>query len=216
MPTFPFEPILKREAPDDDAIAKGFVPAVPVNENDADGVVEPIPRRPLEPNVYIIVPVDEAITNGLTPAVPVIARLAIGVEEPIPTLPFEAIVKSEAPDDEATLNGFTPDIPCTLNEKLDEVALIPATVPLSRSVDVPSVVGVSQRVANPRAPPVNDDEIPNDEVATHCVDVPVDQRTCPRVPEALVESRKRPERVRLVAKRLLVVSAVADAVVRVV
>ena len=103
--------------------------------------------------------------------------LSDGEATPIPTFPLPSTVRSEVPVDEATLNGLTPAEPCTLNEKLDEVALIPATVPLSRSVDVPSVVSVNQRVAKPTAPPVNDAERPSDEVATHCVEVPVDQRT---------------------------------------
>ena len=63
---------------------------------------------------------------------------------------------------------------------------------------------------------VEPEEIPSEDVATQRVDVPVVWRIIPAVPDAFVESRKRPERVRLVAKRLLVVSAVADAVVRVV
>ena len=63
-----------------------------------------------------------------------------GVEEPIPTLPFCKIENSEVPVDDATLNGLVPARPCTLNEYEDEVALIPATIPLSNSDDVPSVV----------------------------------------------------------------------------
>jgi hypothetical protein len=46
---------------------------------------------------------------------------------------------------------------------------------------------------------VRDDDIPSDEVATHCVEVPVDQSTWPSVPVALIESRNSPEREKLVA-----------------
>jgi hypothetical protein len=55
------------------------------------------------------------------------------------------------------------------------------------------------------------ERIPNEDVATHLVEVPVVCRIIPRVPDAFVESRKVP--VRLI---LPVVRLVADAVVRVV
>jgi hypothetical protein len=90
--------------------------------------------------------------------------------------------------------------------------LIPATVPLSIEIPVPSVVGDVHLVRSPVTPPVSEDEIPSDEVATHCVDVPVDQRTWPRVPEADTESRNTPVRLRLVVKRSDAVKADADAV----
>lgn len=123
--------------------------------------------------------------RGFLPAVPVIARLAIGVVDPIPTLPFWRIVNSDVPVDEATLNGLVEGRPCTLNEKVDDVALIPATVPLSRRDEVPSVVAVSQRVAKPTAPPLIR---PRVDVATQRVDVAVDWSTIPRDPVALTPS----------------------------
>ena len=84
------------------------------------------------------------------------------------------MVKSDVPVEDATLNGLTPERPCTLKVTVDDVALIPATVPLSRRVEVPSVVAESQRVAKPVEPPVRDEAIPRDYVATQRVDVPVD------------------------------------------
>jgi hypothetical protein len=65
----------------------------------------------------------------------------------------------------------------------------------------PTAVGESQRVTKPVRPPESDAEplIPSDDVATHLVDVPVVWSTIPRVPDAFVESRNAPERLRLVA-----------------
>ena len=39
------------------------------------------------------------------------------------------------------------EVACTVKAKVDEVALIPATTPLSSIVEVPNVVAVNQRVA---------------------------------------------------------------------
>ena len=59
------------------------------------------------------------------------------------------------------MNGLRLDVEvaCTLNTKLDDVALIPAKTPLSRSVDVPSVLFESQRVAKPKAPPATPEAV---------------------------------------------------------
>jgi hypothetical protein len=72
-----------------------------------------------------------------------------GVDDPIPTFPLERIVNIDTPVDEATLNGLRGvDVElCTLKAKVEDVALTPSTVPLSRSVEVPSVDEVSQRDA---------------------------------------------------------------------
>jgi hypothetical protein len=125
----------------------------------------------------------------VTAKVPATPRRYPGVVDPTPTFPLARIVKSDAPVDEATLNGLVleVEVACTLKTKEDDVALIPATTPLSRSVDVPSVVDVSQRVAKPVAP-VRDAERPRVEVATQRVLVPVACNTIPRVPVAEVES----------------------------
>jgi hypothetical protein len=85
-------------------------------------------------------------------------------------------VKRDTPVDEATLNGLSgvEVEDCTLNAKLDDDALIPSTVPLSISVEVPTVDEVNQRVAYPKAPPATPLAItPRVEVATQRVDVPV-------------------------------------------
>jgi hypothetical protein len=154
----------------------------------------------------------------VTPNVPATPRRYAGVVEPIPTLPLAKIVKSDAPVEEATLNGLSAvEVEdCTLKAKDDDVALIPATVPLSRSVDVPSVDAVSQRVAKPREPPSTPAPMtPSVEVDTHLVVVPVVWRIIPRVPVALDESRKKPERVRLVVVALVILPLVAKSVVAV-
>ena len=86
-----------------------------------------------------------------------------------------------------------------MNANVDDVALTPRTVPLSIRVEVPTVAAESHRVAYPNAPPRTPTLVrPRDDVATHCVDVPVERRSCPRVPEALVESLSDPVRLRLV------------------
>ena len=91
--------------------------------------------------------------------VPATTKRVLGVDDPIPTLPFWRMVKSEVPVDDATLNGFKPDEPCTLKVMVEEVALTPATVPLSIKSPVPSVVAESQRVTKPVVPPLTPDAI---------------------------------------------------------
>ncbi len=61
--------------------------------------------------------------------------------------------KSVVPVEEATLSGLTPGAACTLNEYEDEVALIPATSPLSRRVALPKVFEFIQRGTYPTSPP---------------------------------------------------------------
>ena len=52
--------------------------------------------------------------------------------------------------------------------------MIPATIPLSRSVEVPRVLAVNQREAKPREPPVIVlAAMLSDDVETQRVDVPV-------------------------------------------
>ncbi len=95
------------------------------------------------------VPPAETVSKVSPVAPPETTKAVVGEEFPIPTFPFASTVKSEAPDDEATLNGLSADEvdDCTLKVYDDDVALIPATVPLSISVEVPRVVDVNQRVA---------------------------------------------------------------------
>ncbi len=70
--------------------------------------------------------------------------------------PLERTVKMDDPLEEAILNILLvlPDIPCTKKVEVEVVALIPATVPLSKNVDVPSAVEEMNREMNPLTPPV--------------------------------------------------------------
>jgi hypothetical protein len=123
---------------------------------------------------------------------PATCSLSVGADTPTPTFPLAKIVKSDVPVDDATLNGLRleVDVACTLNANDDEVALIPANTPLSKSVDVPNVVEVSHRVAKPNTPPDTPEPpvIPRDDVATQRVEVPVVWSIIPRVPVALSAS----------------------------
>ncbi len=76
----------------------------------------------------------------VVPAAPCKVRSPEVVEVPIPTLPAEVTVNIEEPEDEETLNGFNVPLPWMLNETVEEVALTPATVPLSKSMPMPVVV----------------------------------------------------------------------------
>jgi hypothetical protein len=79
------------------------------------------------------------------------ARVSIdvGVDVPIPMFPLANIVNIDTPVEEATLNGLSAvEVEdCTLNAYVEDVALIPATTPLSNRVEVPKVLIVNQRVA---------------------------------------------------------------------
>ena len=105
---------------------------------------------------------------------PAIWSLSVGAATPIPMFPLARMVKSEDPVEDATLNGLSAvEVDdCTLNANKDEVALIPVTTPLSMSVDSPSVVEESQRVAYPAVPPATPPAVILNPVA-HLVDVPV-------------------------------------------
>ena len=127
---------------------------------------------------------------------PEITSLSVGVVVPMPIFPFASILKKEEPDEDATLNiVFTlPGVPCTLNVIFEDVALIPATAPLSILNPVESVVGLDQTAVLPVVPPATDAVIPRVDVGTHCVEVPVERRICPTVPDALYPSKKAPAR----------------------
>jgi len=88
MPTLPFDRMLKRDAPDDEATANGFVPANPVMANVAVGAVELTPmrllselmvRRPLSTLTFINVdvPVDDVAL--IVPNVPKLAARMLPV-----------------------------------------------------------------------------------------------------------------------------------------
>ena len=105
--------------------------------------------------------------------------MILDVVVPTRSLPAWSTDKRERPVEDEIKNGLVPAVPCTLKEKVDDVALIPATTPLSKNVDVANVVAPVKRAKNPFAPPVTPAPpvIPRDEVDTHWVLVPVDQRT---------------------------------------
>ena len=75
-------------------------------------------------------------------------------------------------------------------------------VAILKSTPVVPVANAKVVVARPLIEVVENEPpaavIPSEDVATQRVDVPVVWRTIPAVPEAFVESRKRPERDRLV------------------
>ena len=68
--------------------------------------------------------------------VPCTTKVAVGVVEPIPTLPPALTTKKEVPEEEATLNGSRVVEPWTLKLTVEEEALTPTTVPLSKMVEV--------------------------------------------------------------------------------
>jgi hypothetical protein len=157
----------------------------------------------------------ESKNAPVRPKLPATESVRVGVDDPIPTFPLARTVKNEVLVEEATLKIelVEPDTPRTLKLTVDEVALIPVTVPSSMKSPDESVVGDVQRARSPVVPPEREPEIPSEDVATQRVDVPVVWRTIPAVPEAFVESRKRPERVRLVVVALVVDALVAANVV---
>ena len=161
------------------------VPLLAMNEY-PDPLLLEVPRTGLESIIYFGI--------GPVTVLPPKVKSALGVELPIPTLPFARTVKSDVPVEDATLNGFCVPLPCILYVTVEDVALIPETVPLSIEIPDPSVVEVSQRERYPEVPPVRDGASPREDVATHWVLVPVVWRTIPRVPEALVESKNPPVR----------------------
>src|SRR3989338_906367 len=77
-------------------------------------------------------------------------------------------------------------VPSNTKLALSVSAVAPLSVNMMRLAVYEDGVSVSAKKVV--APP----EIPRDEVATHCVPVPVVCRTMPAVPEALLESRKAP------------------------
>ena len=117
-----------------------------------------------------------------------------------------------APVEDEIVNGLVPAVPRMLKVTVDEVALMPATVPLSAKRLFVRDVGDVQRARNPLIPPERL-EIPSVDVATQRVEVPVVWSTMPRVPVALRPSRNHPERLRLVVVALVIVPLVAKSVV---
>ena len=68
--------------------------------------------------------------------------------------PLAATVNKDAVLEEATLNGFSVPVPWTLKETVDDVALTPATLPLSFKIPVLKVLVPLQTVTKPATPPL--------------------------------------------------------------
>ena len=101
------------------------------------------------------------------------------------TITLTALFKlnNDVPVDDAILNGFTPAAPLILKVYADEVALIPATVPLSINVPDESVEGDVHRARYPFVPPKTLELTLSDDVDTHCIPLPVVWSIIPAVPE---------------------------------
>jgi hypothetical protein len=138
---------------------------------------------------WVEVPVDwrtiprvpEALAPSKNPPLraklPLTLSLWEGVEDPMPTLPLAKTEKRFVADDVATLK--TIDVPfavvdATLKETVVDVAPTPATVLSSKKRPVERVVGDVHRARYPKRPPPSEPDIPNVDVATHLVVVPVD------------------------------------------
>lgn len=150
---------------------------------------------------------------AVAPAVPTTESLDTGLDEEIPMFPLERIVNIATPEEDATLNGLRiVDVEdCTLRANNEEDALTPRTVPLSIKVEVPRVFEVSQRVAQPKAPPLMvEAAMLSDDVDTHSVDVPVFRSTIPLEPKEPAESRSVPMSERLVVEALVIRKSVED------
>jgi hypothetical protein len=122
-------------------------------------------RRAFDPREYV--------TSESGPTSPATCNLNdVGEETPTPTLPDANTFKYEDPEDEATLNAsFVPALPCILNVTVDDVALTPATAPLSANILVPIA---PDPVHLARYPLIPDPVTPEALLSTHLVDVPVD------------------------------------------
>ena len=79
--------------------------------------------------------------------VPSTTKVALGVVEPMPTLWLAVTLKTEIPDEEEMLNGSKAPVPWMLKETVEEVALAPATVPLSIKMPVVKAVEDAQIAA---------------------------------------------------------------------
>jgi hypothetical protein len=114
--------------------------AWPMNREPALALTTPVPKedRVVEPleatakNGAVLVE-DEAIMNKalVLPLVPWIASKAEGEVVPMPTREVEAMVKMLVPEELATLKIVLVPEPWMLKEMAEEVAPIPATLPLS-------------------------------------------------------------------------------------
>ena len=70
----------------------------------------------------------------------------------------------EIPVEEAMLKGFKVPVPCTLNVTVEEVALTPETVPLSKIIELLNAVVPDQAANLPIAPEPVIDPLPQEVV----------------------------------------------------
>jgi hypothetical protein len=73
--------------------------------------------------------------------VPCTTKVALGVVEFIPKLPPGVTVKIVAPVEELIWKGLREPVPWMSKETVEDVALIPVTVPLSIIMEAPVVEG---------------------------------------------------------------------------
>ncbi len=155
----------------------------------ADAVVSVVCPVTLSVCARVRPPVDEAEAKKSWP--PIVAAPVVEAVERV-ARPDWLTEKREVPVEEAMLSKPKLEVEVALMLKIykEEVALIPVNTPLSKKVEVARVLAPVKRARYPSAPPDTPAPpvIPREDVDTHRVDVPVDQRSCPRVPEALVES----------------------------
>ena len=133
---------------------------VPFTPRVETGAVEPTPTLPPAVTVkmlpLVVVPMD---TMGSV-AVVVVAAMessATGEEVPMPKLPLEETIISLIPVEEAMANGSRVPVPLMLKAIVEDVALIPATVPLSISTPVPKVEGPVHLARYPLVPKKEED-----------------------------------------------------------
>ena len=83
---------------------------------------------------------------------PATCKAEEGVVVPTPTLPKAVTLKMEVPEEELTLKGSRVVVPWTLKLIVEEVALAPATVPLSKRMPVVRAEAEDHLVTKPVVP----------------------------------------------------------------
>jgi hypothetical protein len=85
-------------------------------------------------------------------AVPFTCTFWEGLATPIPTFPAAVIFNIEVPVEEFTWKALLEPVPCTKKLTEEDVALTPATVPLSIITPFPKTVDPVQRATYPFVP----------------------------------------------------------------
>jgi hypothetical protein len=80
------------------------------------------------------------------------ANKVVGVTLPTPILPEALTTNKEVVEEEEMLKGSSVPVPWTLKEMVEEVALIPATVPLSKRMPVLRLLAVVHLATSPGLP----------------------------------------------------------------